>query len=966
MQYYRRMHLGFQLVSVGCSCYIHTKYAGEMACDWWNIAMPLTEHDTRGQLIDRQLEQAGWRLDDRTQIRREVPANYPLKETPPPEYGAGQGAGITDNCLYDDDGCVLAVIECKRTSRSAREGEEQLRLYIEQISKQQPFAPFGFMANGLETWFWEVGEAHPRPVSGFFSRDDLKRLRFIRQNRQPLAAESISRTIVDRPYQHEAIRRVAEAVMAGKRRSLVVMATGTGKTRTAMGLVDLFLRTSWAQKILFVADRDALVEQALNDGFKAHLPHEPRVRIQTANIDRSKRLYVATLQTMARCFERFSPGFFDLIIFDEAHRSIFNRFNEVIEYFDARMIGLTATPAAFIDRDTFRTFQCKDQTPTFLYTYKQAVDEKRLVDFRLFQAQTGFQRNGIKGADLDDEAREALIQQGIDPDSLDYSGTELEVLVSNRDTLRRQWEEIVNVCIRDNGGHLPGKTIVFAMTRAHADRIREVFEEMFPEQVGLLQVIHHGMERVHDGPYGDGLISKFKKQDKPRMAISVDMLDTGVDIPEVVNLVFMKPVQSRIKLWQMIGRGTRNQEACRFFDRLPSGKKEEFLIIDFWQNDFGKQTEERIPPEIPILVRLFNTRLDILEATANQREGEAHRQAVADCQAMLARVRTDSFLVRKVWGEVGVVWEEADFFQFLTADKIRFLRLKIAPMLRLVAEVDVPAETFAHKVERLNLQILRKLPSPDLLKSIAEDMGKLPKTSREHPSRSASVKLATSTDLAEATPPQLKKLVQDLAGEMKNKRKLDGFLKIDIPDFIAGKSHVLIGPTGQPVHVEEYRKRVEARILALTETHPALVAIREGREPSSDSLVDLERALHNELAGGDIQLDTKAVRQAYGVNMDNRSGFLGFVRHVLDIDAIPDYEAVVAAEFQDHIVRHRYTGDQIRFLRSVQDVFLAKRHLVEADLYEAPLTSFGRNAVDRYFTPAEIKGIVALADHVVA
>ena len=271
-----------------------------------------------------------------------------------------------------------------------------------------------------------------------------------------------------------------------------------------------------------------------------------------------------------------------------------------------------------------------DEPHPCAYTYPQAVAEKWLVDFRLYQAQTGFQRRGIKGADLSEEDRATLMVQGLDPDSLDYAGTDLEVLVSNRDTLRRQWEEIMEVCIKDRGGHLLGKTIIFAMTKTHAERVRDVFEEMFPEHVGLLQVVYSGMERVHDGSYGDGLITKFKKQDKPRIAVSVDMLDTGIDVPEVVNLVFMKPVQSRIKLWQMIGRGTRNQEACRFFDRLPNGKKTEFLIVDFWQNDFGKQTEDRVPPELPVLVRLFNTRLDILAATLNQRDGAAHQQAVVE------------------------------------------------------------------------------------------------------------------------------------------------------------------------------------------------------------------------------------------------------------------------------------------------------------------------------------------------
>ncbi len=773
----------------------------------------LTERQTRARLIDRQLEQAGWRLDDRTQVRREVPLDghdpylaAMIRDASANDYNAAGAVGITDNCLYDDDGCILAVIECKRTSRDPREGEEQLRQYIAEIAKTQPFAPFGFMANGLTHWFWEVGMAHPRMVAGFFTREDLKRLRFIRENRQPLAETAINRAIVDRPYQHEAIRRVAEAFMQGKRRALLVMATGTGKTRTAMGLVDLFLRTSWAQKILFVADRDALVEQALNDGFKAHLPNEPRVRIQTASIDKDKRLYVSTLQTMGRCFERFSPGFFDLVIFDEAHRSIFNRFTEVIEYFDARMIGLTATPAAFIDRDTFRTLDCQNQTPTFLYTYQQAVAEKRLADFRLYQAQTGFQRNGIQGVNLSEEDRNSLIEQGIDPDAIDYSGTDIEVLVSNRDTLRKQWEEIMAHCINDRGGHLPGKTIIFAMTKDHAERIRDAFEEMYPQHVGILQVIHCGMERVHDGPGGDGLISQFKKQDKPSIAVSVDMLDTGVDVPEVVNLVFMKPVQSQIKLWQMIGRGTRNQEACRYENRLPEHGKTEFLIIDFWQNDFGKQTEESPPADLPILVRLFNTRLDILSATLNARDGIAHRQAAEDCRAMVARIPTESFLVRKVCKDVEPAWS-AEFWFRLTGEKINFLRLKVGPLLRLVPDVDVAAETFTHKIERLNLQILRGKPNPDLMQSIAEDVTLLPQHVLSDPPRAASVRLVLSTDLAQATPPQLHQVIADLAGEMKNKRRIAGpFIKIDLPDFIAGQGHVIIGRSGQPVHVEEYRR----------------------------------------------------------------------------------------------------------------------------------------------------------------
>jgi type I restriction enzyme R subunit len=919
--------------------------------------MNLNEAQTRAALINPQLAAAGWQLSDRTQVRFEVPVTG---------YDPTPWNGYTDFCLYDSSGCVQAVVEAKRTARHPREGEEQLRHYITEIARQQPFEPFGFMTNGLNTFFWEVGLAHPRMVAGFFTPDDLTRLRFIRENKQPLIDTPIKNSIVDRAYQHEAIRRVAEVFTEGKRRALLVMATGTGKTRTTMGLIDIFFRSSWAQKILFLADRDALVEQALNDGLKTHLPNEPRIRIHTANIDKDKRLYVATLQTMGRCFEKFSPSFFDLIIFDEAHRSIFNRFTEVIEYFDARMVGLTATPAGFIDRDTFRIFDCRNQAPTFLYTFQQAVAEKRLVDFRLYQAQTSFQRKGIKGVDLSEEDRNALIAQGIDPDSIDYSGTDIEVMVSNRDTIRRQWEEIMETCLKDRGGNLPGKTIVFSMTKDHAERIREVFEEMYPQYVGILQVIHYGVERVHDGPYGDGLISKFKKQDKPRIAVSVDMLDTGVDVPEVVNLVFMKPVQSRIKLWQMIGRGTRNQEACRFFDRLPNGEKTEFLIIDFWQNDFGKQVEDRVPTEIPLLIRLFNTRLDILSTTLHHRESPAYAAAIVDCRAMLNRIPTNAFPVRKVLAEVESAWSEP-FWSLVTEDQINFLRIKVAPLLRFVPNVDIAAETFTHKVERLNLQILKGKPSSDLLQSIAEDVSRLPQHVREHAAKVASVSLVLSSDLAQATSPQLKQIIIDLAAEMKNKRRAENtFLAIDLPDFVADKGYLLIGPSGQPVHVEEYRRRVEQRVLSVADHHPALAAIREGQQPTEDQLIDLERVLHNELTGEDILLSPKTARQAYGLTLDNRLGFLGFVRHVLDLEAIPDYEAVVARSFQDHITSHNYTGDQIRFLRSVEEVFVSKRRLSEADLYEAPLTNFGRNAVERFFTPNQIKDIVALTDHLAA
>jgi type I restriction enzyme R subunit len=915
--------------------------------------MTLNEAQTRVLQIDPQLRAADWRLNDRTQVQFEVPVDG---------YDAEPWNGVTDYCLYDASGNVLAVVEAKRCTRNAREADEQLRHYVNEIAKRQTFAPFGFMANGHDIWFWEVGLANPRLVAGFFTPSDLERLRFLRQNRQQIEATSINSSIVNRPYQHEAIRRLGEAFAANKRRALLVMATGTGKTRISMAVIDVFLRSRQAQNVLFLADRDALVEQALTDGFKAHLPNEPRDRIYTFQIDKTKRLFVATEQTLALCYAKFSPGFFDVIIFDEAHRSLFKRFTEVIEYFDARMIGLTATPASFIDRDTFRLFGCDANVPTFLYDYPQAVKDKFLVDFALYQAHTGFQRKGIKGVDLSEEDRNALAEQGIDPDSLDYEGTEIEVEVSNKDTLRKQWEEVMETCLKDQSGQLPGKTIVFAMTKNHAHRIAEVFEEMYPQYVGLAQVITSTTERVRDGSYGDGLITKFKKNNLPRIAISVDMLDTGIDVPEVVNLVFMKPVQSRIKLWQMIGRGTRNQEACKYLDRLPDGKKTEFKIIDFWQNDFNKKADDKPSVDMPVLVSLFNTRLKILERHLPDHTAEAFRQAVSDVRAMIARIPQDSFPVKKVWLQIAPAWDD-DFWTLINPTKLDFLRLQVAPLLRFAADVDVAAETFTHKVERLKLQILQAAPSPQLLQSIAEDVSLLPDIAALVRS-SPSAALALSSNLPTATPAQLTQIIRDLAPQMKNRRdRPSAFLKFDLPDFIATHGYISVGEGGQQILIEEYKRRVDARVLEIVEKHPALAALREGREVTDEQLVDLERTLHRELGREDIQLSSRNIRIAYGLRVDN---FLAFVRHLLALDTLPDYPQVVQRGFEQHIQVHNYNAEQIRFLRSVQQVFLAKHSLVEADLYDPPLTNFGRNAVERFFTPHQISDLLNLTQSLAA
>jgi len=486
----------------------------------------ISEERTRKEKIDPQLEKAGWYLRDHSKVKIEIPVDG---------YDTEPWNGVTDYTLYRENGDVLAVVEAKKTAVDVRLAEAQLTHYVTEIEKRQSFRPFGFLANGLEIHFVDVGHVPKREVFGFFTREDLENLLYIRQNAKPLSSVEISTSIVDRSYQHEAIRRVGEAfeipsrrerpaglggesqvsgdqpagrLSGGKRKALIVMATGTGKTRTTMGLIDVFMRSNQARRILFVADRDGLVEQAKDDGFEKFLPQEPCTRLHSWDDPnaRTQRLFAVTLQALSNIFEQFSPAFFDLIVFDEVHRSIYNKFNEVLEYFDARQVGLTATPANYINRDTFLAFDCTDGKPTYLYTYEQAIEDKYLVDYELYAARTKFQRHGIHGVDLTEEERNALIEKGLDPDDIDYEGTELEKEVSNRDTLRKRWEEIWDICRKDSSGQLPGKTIVFAMTQDHALRLQDAFYEMYPQFPDLAKVITHKSE------YRGTLVESFKKR----------------------------------------------------------------------------------------------------------------------------------------------------------------------------------------------------------------------------------------------------------------------------------------------------------------------------------------------------------------------------------------------------------------------------------------------------------------------
>ncbi|HYV94985.1 MAG TPA: DEAD/DEAH box helicase family protein [Chitinophagales bacterium] len=956
----------------------------------------LNEAEVRYNIIDPQLINAGWNLADRTQISFEVPVDG---------YDASPINGITDYCLYRNNGEVIAVIEAKHTRRDARVGKEQVLQYVTKIAAKQSFRPYAFMTNGEDIWFWDSETHAERFVAGFFTKENLERLLFLKQNKLPLNEIKIKDSIVNRSYQVEAIRRISETIeKRKKRKALLVMATGTGKTRTIMALIDIFLRARQAQKVLFLADRDSLVDQALSDGFKVHLPSEARTRIRTYDINLNARVYVSTLQTLELCYEKFSPADFDLIIADECHRSIYNKFTDVLAYFDAVQIGLTATPAHFIDRDTFRFFECDGPMPTFLYTYDQAVKDKYLADFNLYAAQTKFQRKGIRGIDLSEEEQESLRERGIDPEDINFEGTDLEKKVTNHDTLIRQWEEFMDVCYKDASGQLPAKTILFAVTHKHAMRLQETFNEMYPEHRGLLaRVIDSKTERAKD------LLDQFKKQDFPRIAISVDMLDTGVDIPEVMNLAFMKPVNSQIKFWQMIGRGTRSFEACKHLEWLPENGKDNFLIVDFWENfeHFNMMPkDDKGSSQIPVLVTIFNNRLNklklLLGSSSNSlapppdllkegplpdvdgergspfresegSEGDDFKRIMKELRADIAKIPLDSFTVKKHLKEVREAWTD-DFWNYINTQKIEFLRMKVAPLLRFASGVNLAEAFFTSKMERAGLQLLKADVTLSLSKgdaqatladSIKEDISLLPTNLPQiAPHRALIEEVLSNKFWEEASLQKIDSVKNTLAPLMKYKReKPSMMIELGLDDIIDSRKWIIVKKEGQKVMVEEYRKRVEEKIEQLAQQHPTIARLKSGEKVSLQDLIALEETLETELSSEDLNLTDDNMLKAFGVRVGSLVDFLKFV---LKLEALPSYDEIVRQAFDAFILEHHYNADQTRFLRTVQTVFMQKRKLEEADLYDAPFSNFGMNAVEKLFTNDDVKEIIELTKRLVA
>ena len=634
------------------------------------------EGTTRRLIIDLALQRAGWPLD------REHDREYEVTGMPSPS-----GVGYADYVLWGDDGKPLAVVEAKKTTVDPATGRQQAKLYADCLEAMHGRRPIIFYTNGYETWLWDDRAYAPRVVAGFHKKDELASLLHRRTHREPLDVTQVKNAIAGRYYQKRAIGSIGERFGQARRKALLVMATGSGKTRVAIALVDLLQRAGWVKRALFLADRVSLVNQAVG-AFKAHLPESSPVNLVTEK-DKAGRVYVCTYPTMMGLIDettgaeaRFGVGHFDLVIIDEAHRSVYQKYGAIFRYFDSLLVGLTATPRDQVDRNTYELFDLEPGVPTDAYELATAVADGYLVPPKVQQVDLRFPREGIDYDSLSEEeqAQWESLDWGDDedggalPERVDASA--INSWLFNDDTVDKVLQHLMEHGHTVDGGDRLAKTIIFARNHAHATFIEERFNRHYPRYAG-----HFARVIDRYATYPQSLLDDFSRKDRaPHIAISVDMLDTGVDVPEVANLVFFKPVWSRIKFWQMLGRGTR---LCpELFG--PGEDKRDFRVFDFCFNfDFFREQPEGIEPGggVPLGARLFRSRVRLL----------ANVQAVPDLdpEAALAGALTtalhrevaamnrENFIVRMQLEAVERFGRRASW-ERLTASDVEVLQREVA------------------------------------------------------------------------------------------------------------------------------------------------------------------------------------------------------------------------------------------------------------------------------------------------
>ena len=638
--------------------------------------LDISEYKTRKLYIDTMLEDAGW-IEGKNCINEYEIPGMPNKSE----------VGFADYVLMGDDGRILAVIEAKRTCVDVAKGRQQAKLYADLIEKKQGRRPVVFLTNGFDTRI--VDNQYPeRKVAAFYSKRDLEKLFNLHSMRSSLKYVMVDKQIAGRYYQEAAIKAVCDSFgQKNRRKALLVMATGSGKTRTVIALVKVLLEQGWIKNILFLADRNSLVTQAKRN-FVNLLPD-----LSVTNLCEEKDNYTAhgvfsTYQTMMNCIDSvmddegklFSCGHFDLVICDEAHRSIYNKYRDIFNYFDAQLVGLTATPKDEIDKNTYSIFELESGVPTYGYELAQAVQDGYLVDFLSVETTLKFIQQGIVYDDLSDEDKDIYEdtfkdENGELPESI--ASTALNEWIFNEDTIREVLHILMTHGLKIDYGNKIGKTIIFAKNHNHAEKILEVFGKEYPHLNGYAKVIDNYMT------YAQSAIDEFSDPKKmPQIAISVDMLDTGIDVPEVLNLVFFKKVMSKAKFWQMIGRGTR---LCPGL--IDGVDKDKFYIFDFCGNfeffrmNKGKPTANMIALQGAIFGLQFEITYKLQDLQYQTERLIAYRNALVEhMTGKVQELNRENFAVRQHLKYVDL-YANKDNYQALTYEDTLMVREELAPLI---------------------------------------------------------------------------------------------------------------------------------------------------------------------------------------------------------------------------------------------------------------------------------------------
>ena len=922
---------------------------------------------TRKKIIDNRLKQAGWNVTDRTQVIEEFDIQLTVVEEPATPYAGHQ---YSDYVLLGRDGKPLAVVEAKKTSVDAALGREQAKQYCYNIQSTHGVdLPFCFYTNGHDIYFWDLDNYPPKKVYGFPTRNDLERYSYIRKARRQLAGELINTKIAGRNYQIASIRAGMEAIEKRKQKFLLVMATGTGKTRTCIALVDALMRAGWAERVLFLVDRIALRDQTL-EAFKEHLPNEPRWPKQgEKEIATDRRIYVSTYPTMLNVIRNeenaLSPHFFDLIVVDESHRSIYNTYQEILDYFHTITLGLTATPTDIIDHNTFQLFECEDGIPTFAYSYDEAVNHipPYLSNFQVMKIKTRFQDEGINKRTISLEDQQKLMLEGKEIEEINYEGTEIEKKVINRGTNALIVREFMEECIKDGNGVLPGKTIFFCISKAHARRVEEIFDSLYPEYKGeLAKVLVSEDPRV----YGKGgLLDQFVSNDMPRIAISVDMLDTGIDVRELVNLVFAKPVYSYTKFWQMIGRGTRLLEPEKI--KPWCTQKDNFLILDCWDNfEYFKLNPrgKELRGQIPLPVRLFGVRLEKIEEAQTKSNSAIVNKEVQKLRKQLESLPKNSVVIMEARNELQRL-EDENFWSNLTSDKMEFLEAVVKPLFRTVSDVDFKAMRFEKDIVEVSLAHLAGETEKfeTLRESIIEEIGELPLSINIVAREQDLIRQAQSNHFwATINEDKFEELIQKLSPLMKFREAVIPLApaKFNLKDIVAEKEIVEFGPQHEALSVAKYRELVEKKINELVASSPILQKLKQGNDITSDEAEQLAEELHNQHPHITIDL----LRKVYN---HRKAAFVQFIKHILGIEQLETFDETVTKAFDDFVSKHSYlTSRQLHFLELLKNFVLEKGDVSKRNLIESPFTMLHPDGIRGIFNQNEIDEILHLTEKVLA